>query len=229
MLKKISIKNIPGVNVGKIIKRHDVISYRTLNKIHDHAQRHARRLIRDAEAVVDDIHNRAWVEGYVAGMAFSIQELAKFVNDNESHRNNIIASTLEIVTIKLQAFFIHEETICQLLGILAERLTSEQHNSTRVVVTIPDTLHPHSHKIKHVFDDAGLSIEIKKTSHQTILVEYGQEIWTYELNKIADNLARKAISKALSDNQLQRKCEISSHTALKNIRDTLNHYLNDPV
>ncbi|EMF0717717.1 hypothetical protein V2E67_001889 [Citrobacter freundii] len=228
MLKKITIKKIPGVSVGKIIKHHDVINYRTFNQIVDRTQRYACKVIRDAEGVVEDIHNRAWIEGYVEGMAFAIQDLAKFVNDNESHRNNIIASTLEIVTTKLQVFFNHEETICQLLGILVERLTNEPHNSTRVVVTIPDTLHPHSHKIKHVFEDSGLSIEIKKSSHKIILVEYGQEIWTYELNKVADNLARKAIQKALNNNQLQKQCEASSHATLKNIRDTLNHYLNDP-
>ncbi|MBJ3591421.1 hypothetical protein JGC56_09730 [Salmonella enterica subsp. enterica serovar Saintpaul] len=227
MLKKITVKKIPGVSIGKIIKHHDVINYRTFNQILDHTQRHACKVIRDAEGAVDEIHNRAWIEGYVAGMTFSIQDLAKFVNDNESHRNNIINSALEIVTTKLQTFFNHEETICHLLGILVERLTTEPHNLTRVVVTIPDRLHSHSHAIKHMFVDAGLTIEIKKSSHQTILVEYGKEIWTYELNKVADNLARKAIQKALSDSQLQKQCEMSSISALKNIRDTLNHYLSN--
>lgn len=227
MLKQIIIKNIPGVSVGKIIKRHDIVSYQNFNQINDYAQRHARKIIRDAEAIADDIQNRAWTEGYVSGISYVIQDLAKFVNDYESHQNTIIASTLETLTVKLEDFFSHQETSCQLLAILAARLTSDVQEKNRLVITVPEALHPHSYKIRQVFADAGLAAEIKKSPHPGIVVEYGKEIWTYDLHQVADNLARSAMRKALASSQLQEKCEISSLDALRNIRDTLNSYLSD--
>ncbi|POT59518.1 hypothetical protein C3432_01995 [Citrobacter amalonaticus] len=225
MLKKITVRNIPGVSAGKIIKNRDIISYQTFNQIYDHAQRHARTTIRDAEAVANDLHSRAWTEGYVSGMTFAIQDLAKFVHDHENNKNHLITSALETVTVKLKEFFDHEESICQLLNVLVERLTKELQDPGRVIVTVPEKLHPHSHKVKHIFDNAGLAAEIKKSPHATIVVEYGKEIWTYDLNQVADNLARTAIKKALDSSQLNEECVVSSLDALQNIRDTLDSYL----
>ena len=227
MLKQITIKNIPGASNKKIIRRTDIVAFDTFNQIYDHAQRYARKTICEAQDVADDLRNQSWTEGYISGMAFAIQDLARFVTQSENCRNTIISSALENVTEKLKQFFDHEETICQLLNTLANRLEKERQEPARVVITVPDRLHPHSHKIKQIFSNAGFSAEIKKSPHSTILVEYGKEIWTYDLNEVSDNLARKAIEKSLSSTPLMEMCEIASIEALKNIRDTLNVYLDD--
>ncbi|WP_230350787.1 hypothetical protein [Lelliottia sp. WAP21] len=227
MLKQITIKNVPGTSNKKIIKSHEIVAYHTYNQIYEHARRHARKIVREAQSVADELRNQAWTEGYVSGMAFAIQDLAKFVNNAESIKNSLITSALETVTVKLKAFFDHEETICQLLGTLADHLSKELQESSRVIITVPEKLHPHSHKIKHIFDNAGLSAEMKKSPHSTLLVEYAKEIWSYELNEVADDLARAAIDKALASTPLLNMCEIASVETLKSIRDTLNVYLDD--
>ncbi len=227
MLKEITVKNVPGGNTKKILKSKDINHYHTYNQIYQHAQRHARTILRDAESVVDSLHSRAWIEGYISGITFAIQDLAKFVSDSETHRNNIISTTLETVTLKLKEFFEHEETICRLLGMLAERLNEDRHKISAVTITVPEQVHPHSKKIKDIFFRAGLTAEIKKSPGSAIYVEYAKEIWAYELSQVADNLARAAIDKALGSSELHVECERASIEALANIRNTLNHYLGD--
>ena len=227
MLKTLTLKNIPGISEKIIIKKEDIVHYNTINEIYDHAKSFAKKTISAAESRVDGIHNNAWIEGYVSGMAFAIQDLAKFVNDNETHKNNIINDTLEIVTNRLKEFFDHEETLCQLLTALTEQLNKEIQDNPKVTLTVPETLYPHSHKVKKIFIDNGLAAEVKRSPHQGIVVEYGKEIWTFEISKVTDKLARSALEKALLSDQLQKQCALSSLQALHNIRDTLTTYLDE--
>jgi len=227
MLKQITLRNIPGITPGKIIKHSDIVSYQNFNQIHDHARRHARHILNDAQGRITDLQNQAWTEGYVSGIAFAIQDLAKFVNDSENHKNRLINSALEILSERLKSFFDDAESVCHLLSILAERLANDSQEPARINVTVPEKLHPHSLKIKQIFTQAGLATEIKKSPLATIVVEYGKEIWTYDINQVADNLTREAVKMALSSGQLNKACEQSSLDALRDIRDTLDNYLTE--
>ncbi|MBV7405636.1 hypothetical protein [Enterobacter sp. ENT03] len=225
MLKKITTKNIPGGHTGVIIKKNEVIRYDTFNKICLQAQRQARRIVQQAELNAEEVHNEAWSNGYAAGMAIAIQDLAKFFNDNEGHKNTIINSALELVSRKLEEFLQHDEAICQILSVLADQLNQELQDAGRISVTVPEKLHAHSYKIKQLFDSAGLHAEIKKSPHGVITVEYGKEIWTYELGRVASNLTQVVVKESLLSNQLQEQCQVKSIAALTSIRDTLNNYL----
>lgn len=225
MLKKIEIRKSDNIIHAGIIKKKDILNLKKNNSTRDFAKRQAKKIIADAENTANDIKELAWLEGYTAGIAISVQDLAQFVNDNENHKNAIMQNVLSDISTKLEFFFDNNEVIYSMLDSLAKHFHQKNLESPRIIISAPEHSLHHSRKLLDIFANRGLTSEIRKSKNFIISVKYDKEIWTCDIPNISRNFVRLTLDKMAGSTDLLEKCSQNSTSALTNIRNTLDSYL----